>query len=65
MLEHSSKNLHAQVGDADARQGAVEAAGGEQAAPVPAVPQVLLLQPPAGPAHQGAHRREALQVLLL
>lgn len=58
-------DLHAQVGDADARQGAIEAARGEQAAPVPAMPQVLLIQPPARPAHQGTHRRKALQVLLL
>lgn len=36
-----------------------------QAAPVPAVPQVLLQQSPARPAHQGAHGREAVQVQLL
>lgn len=36
-----------------------------KAAPVPAMPQVVLQQPPARPAHQGPHRRETVQMQLL
>ena len=41
-------DLHAQVGDADACAG--ESPERRQAAPVPALRQELLLQPPARPA---------------
>lgn len=59
----SLADLHAQVCDADAQSGGAPQRG--EAAPVPAVPQVLLLQPSAGAAHPGPHRGETLQVLLL
>lgn len=39
--------------------------GGQQAAPMSTVPQVIQLQPPVGPAHTRAHRRKAVQVFLL
>lgn len=39
--------------------------GGKQTAPVPAVSQVVQLQPPASPAHTRAHGRETVQVFLL
>lgn len=70
-------DLHAQVGNADARAGGGAGCRGRrgpphawlqargQAAPMSTVPQVVQLQPPTGAAHQGAHRRETLQVQLL
>lgn len=36
-----------------------------KATPVPAMPQVILQQPPARTAHQGPHRRETVQMQLL
>lgn len=62
-LSVARPDLHAQVGDADGGKGAGPRR--HQAAPVPAVPQELLLEPPAGAAHPRAHRREAVQMFLL
>ena len=56
-------DFHAQVCDAAACPRCAPERG--EATPVSAVPQVLLLQPPAGAAHTGPHRGEAVQVLLL
>lgn len=59
-------DLYAQERNADARAGTPAwSRRGGKAPPVPAVPQVLQLQPPVSPAHQGAHWGEAVQMLLL
>ncbi|GBN41254.1 hypothetical protein AVEN_118859-1 [Araneus ventricosus] len=59
----SFADLHAQVCDAAPLPGGSPRR--HQALPVPAVSQVILLQPPTAAAHPHPHRREALQVFLL
>ena len=56
-------DFYGEIGDADARAG--RAPQRHEAAPVPAVSQVVLVEPPAGAAHPRPHRREALPLLLL
>ena len=56
-------DFHAQVCDADAQPRSPP--GRSEAPPVPAVSEVLQLQPPARPAHQSAHRRKTLQMFVL
>lgn len=57
-------DLHAQECDADARVPG-QSSRSEQAAPVPAVSQVVQQQSSAGAAHTSSHWRETVQVLLL
>lgn len=65
-LEQIVTDIHAQKRNADARKGTPARVGRRgQAAPVPAVPEVLQLQPPAGSAHQGPYWRKTIQMLVL
>ncbi|PRD20071.1 UNVERIFIED_CONTAM: hypothetical protein NCL1_55622 [Trichonephila clavipes] len=59
----SLADLHAQV--CDAAPLPRSSPWGHQALPVPAMSQVVLLQPPTAAAHPHPHGREALQVFLL
>lgn len=56
-------DFHGQVGDADARPGRPPERN--EAAPMPAVSQVVFVQPPAGAAHPRPHGRKTLSLLLL
>lgn len=59
-------DLHAQERHADARAwAAARPRRRGEAAPVPAVLEVVQLEPPAGAAHSSPHRREAVQMLIL
>ncbi|GIX66929.1 uncharacterized protein CEXT_721581 [Caerostris extrusa] len=59
----SVADLHAQVCNAAPLEGGPPRR--HQALPVPAVSQVVLLQPPTAATHPHPHGREALQVFLL
>lgn len=59
-------DIYAQKRYANARTGTpTRSRWGGKTPPVPAVPEVLQLQPSARSTHQGTHWREALQMLLL
>ena len=63
LIQQMNADFHGEIGDADARPGRPPERN--EAAPVPAVSQVVFVQPPAGPAHPRPHGRKTLPLLLL